>query len=157
MTTTTSSVALLAPVPEEHLLSGAVVCATEGKVAFGSRAWQVFRRLDEMRSGVPVDVYLYASHAGPGGPPLVTWHSRYVRHMDSVGGAHLEGMRYRPPSTAKYENDNAKHWAVFWEVEDLRELGPGERIPIKDLCGLDKPNAYASNFVPEGPLLIQHP
>lgn len=39
--------ALLAPVPHDHLLDGADVCANRGKVAFGSRAWEVIRRLDD--------------------------------------------------------------------------------------------------------------
>jgi hypothetical protein len=67
MTTTTATVALLAPVPLEHLVDGVEVCAREGKVAFGSRAWEVFKQLDEIRAEAPVDVYVYASHAQAGG------------------------------------------------------------------------------------------
>ena len=42
------------------LHSGANVCREEGKVAFGSRAWEVFRELDQIRKGEPVDVLIYA-------------------------------------------------------------------------------------------------
>jgi hypothetical protein len=153
----TAVVALLAPVPLEHLLDGAEVCVKEGKVAFGSRAWEVFRKLDEIRGNTVVDVYIYASQSVPGGIPEVSWHARYVGQVESVGGAHPDGMRYRPPSTAKYPDDNVGHWAVYWEVESLGQLEPGERIRIKDLRGLDKARYYAAGFVPEGPLLIEHP
>jgi hypothetical protein len=87
----------------------------------------------------------------------VSWHARYVGHVESIGGAHPDGIRYRPPSTSKYADDNAGHWAVFWEVEGLRELEADERIQIKDLRGLDKAKAYVPGFIPEGPLLIEHP
>jgi hypothetical protein len=39
----TQEVALLAPVPLEHLIDGVAVCDQQGKVAFGSRAWEIFR------------------------------------------------------------------------------------------------------------------
>src|SRR5215217_6041367 len=39
------AVALLAPLPEEHLLSGRTVCLAEGKVAFGSKNWELFYTL----------------------------------------------------------------------------------------------------------------
>jgi len=133
------------------------VCRRNGKVAFGSRAWEVFRRLDELRGGSPVDVYLYASRSVPSGPPRITCHARYIAHVESVGGAHPDGMNYRPTSTARNPDDNAGHWAVFWEVELLRRLETNEQMLIRDLRGLDKPKHYPSAFVPEGPILIEHP
>lgn len=60
---TIKEVALLAPVPLEFLIEGIAVCDRQGKVAFGSRAWEIFRKLDELRNGQPVDVYIYASHS----------------------------------------------------------------------------------------------
>lgn len=59
---TAAHIALLAPVPLEHLLDGETTARTEGKVAFGSRKWDTFRQLDALREGMPVDVYIYASH-----------------------------------------------------------------------------------------------
>jgi hypothetical protein len=55
------SVELLAPVPLEHLRSGLEVLAHEPFVAPGSRAWQVFRTLDELRADHAVRVWIYAS------------------------------------------------------------------------------------------------
>lgn len=149
-----ADVALLAPVPLVHVEDGAEVCARQGKVAFGSRAWQLFRELDALRHDRPVEVYIYASHS-PETACDVTWRARYVRHVQSDGGAHPEGMRFRPPSTGLHPSDNTGHWAVFWEVEELERLP--EPIAIGGLRGLGKPTAYARSFVPEGPVLIERP
>jgi hypothetical protein len=104
-----------------------------------------------------VDAYLYASHTD--GPLILeaTWHARYIGHVESVNGAHPSGMRYRPPSTAKYPSDNQGHWAVFWEVESLREVSAAERRRLADFTGFGKRRPYGRNFVPEGPLLVEHP
>ncbi|MEO0536389.1 MAG: hypothetical protein AAF215_21250 [Cyanobacteria bacterium P01_A01_bin.123] len=56
-----------------------------------------------------------------------------------------------PPST---KND-APTWAIFWLVQDLIELR--EPILVSDFQGLGKKTAYASRFIPEGPLLVEHP
>lgn len=157
MKDTARNVALLAPVPLEHLVDGQTVAASEGRVAFGSRAWEVFRELDGLRKGQLVDVYIYASHTE--GPPVfeVTWHAEYIGHVDGIAGAHPAGMRYRPPSTGKYPSDNEGHWAVFWEVQNLRPLPAGSRMRLADFAGLGKSRVYRPGFVPEGPLLIEHP
>jgi hypothetical protein len=42
-------VSLLVPVPFEHLYDGANICQSQGKVALGDRAWEVFRELDAER------------------------------------------------------------------------------------------------------------
>ena len=146
-------VALFAPVPHEHLVSGVAVARDQGRVAFGSRAWEVFRELDKIRKGMPVDVYIYASHADSPGPLEVSWHARYIGHVDSVGGAHPAGMRYRPPTTV---TDSSGYWAVFWEVEDLAELPTDGRIHVTGLTGYGKKKPYRA-FIPEGPILIELP
>jgi hypothetical protein len=74
---TASNVALLAPVPFEHLNDGQEVVQKEGKVAFGSRAWETFRELDKLRKGMPVDVYIYESHGGGHYDFKVSWRARY--------------------------------------------------------------------------------
>ena len=57
------TVALLTPVPVEHLLDGVEVCRREGKVAFGSQAFETFTRLDD-EAGPGTLVLIYASHSG---------------------------------------------------------------------------------------------
>jgi len=141
----------------EHLIDGVDVCAAEGKVAFGSRAWEVFRELDGLRRGMPVDAYIYPSRADGPLHYEIRWTARYIGHVASVGGAHPDDMRYRPPSTAKHAVDNCGHWAVFWEVQDLHELPTADHIRVCDLCGFRKSGSYKRNFVPERPILIDHP
>lgn len=155
----TTAFAILAPVPEEHLVDGCDVCQEKGKVAFGSRAWEVFREADRERAGQPVEVLLYASHLVDGGRSraVVTWRAEYIGHVETKTGAHPAGMQYRPPSTAKYESDNAGHWAVFWEVAELRRVPPDQQVEISSLRGVGKKKYYGKDFVPEGPLRIEYP
>jgi hypothetical protein len=123
--------ALLAPVPLRHLQSGAEVAQREGFVAFGTTCWELLRDLDVLREGSRVPVLVYASHAEDGeGEADVTWAGWYVGSTESRGGAHPQGMKHRPPTTA---SDKAGHWAVFWHVTDLRELPPQCRQPIATL------------------------
>lgn len=154
---TAAHIALLAPVPEEHLIDGAEVCSKEGKVAFGSRAFLVFVELDELRQGEPVDVYIYSSHRERSGPAQATWTARYQGFVKSVNGAHPEGSRYRPPSTFKYESDNKGHWGLFWEVTDLRQVHEDEVILVRDMRGWRHKTKYDRFFIPEGPLIIEQP
>ena len=151
---TAAHIALLAPVPLEHLVSGATL---QNRVAFGSRAWEVFRKLDELRGGMAVDVYIYASDADGDRDFKVTWQARYVRHVESKMGAHPAGMKYRPPSTENYPNDNSGYWAVFWEVEDLHRLRQDQYMSLAQLTGFGNKKPYGHAFPPEGPLLIKHP
>ena len=151
------SVALLAPVPEEHLHDGAVVCAQQGKVAFGSRAFETFLELDGIRDGAPVDVYIYASHTVRDGPAKATWAATYVGQAKAPGGAHPDGRKYRPPSTFEHESDNKGHWALFCEVANLRRLSEEEAILVRDMQGWKHKTKYDKFFIPEGPLIIERP
>ena len=148
-------VALLAPVPLEHLLDGAPVAAQQGKVAFGSRAFLVFHELDGLRDDEEVDVYIYASHGHSAGVPRVTWQARYVRHVHALNGAHPDGMRYRPPSTGQYSTDNAGYWALFWEVVALKPLAEGDTFPVHALRGYTQKRAFRKTYVPRGPVIVQ--
>ncbi len=74
---------LLAPVPMDHLSDGIEVCRQEGKVAFGSRAWEVFRDL-HAEAGPGAPVLIYASHSDAPLGPVVSWRARYAG--GGVGG-----------------------------------------------------------------------
>jgi hypothetical protein len=148
---TDGHIALLAPVPLEHLESGLTL---KDKVAFGScgnRALKLFNKLDKERAGMDVDVYIYASPAQCDFE--ASWSARYIRSVLSVNGAHPDGMKYRPESTASDTESD-----VFWEVKDLKRLPPEERILVSTLTGFgSKKKAYSPTFAPRSPLLINHP
>lgn len=150
-----TGVALLAPVPEEHLFSGMEKCGEAGKVAFGSTDWEVFRTLNELGRSQAVNVYLYASHSSKFGLPKVRWTARYMGSVEAKAGAHPEGMAYRPASTEKNQADNIDHWIVFWEVVQLRPLPKEAAIPMSRFKGFTARKPYLSSFVPKGPLLVQ--
>lgn len=147
------NLALLAPVPSVFLEEGIEVCKRSGKVAFGSRAWELFRELDCLRGGMPVDVFIYASQTDALGA-AVSWHGRYIGHVESVNGAHPQGRKFRPPYTRADGEDRAGYWAVFWEVADLEPIEP---IPIRELRGRGAKKDYDKPFIPEGPIIIEHP
>ena len=145
--------ALLAPVPLVHIEDGQGVCANRrlGRVAYGSRNWQLFERLDALRGNDCVDVYIYASHADDL-RKAASWGARYVGHVRSTaGGLHPGGEKYRPPST-RGESD---YWAVFWEVSDLKPLA--NPLLLSDFRGFEADRNYDGGFIPEGPMLIEHP
>jgi hypothetical protein len=145
--TTAKNIALLAPVPLEHLESGE---KKTGRVAFGSRADKLFVKLDERRGKDAVDVYIYASHSG--GPAVVSWKARYVKTVPAVSGSYPKNHpTNRPESTFTDTPDST----VFWEVDDLKPLKPP--IPIGELRGLDNKKNYGHQFRPRGPLLIEDP
>jgi hypothetical protein len=152
-----ASICLLAPVPEEHLQSGVITVQKAGKVVFGSRAWEVFRKLDLLiKSAQKCEVLIYASDASfLTSSPMVTWRGTYVGHTESINGRHRDGMKYRPETTGAYTSDNQGHWAIFWEVEGLVPLDKSEYLPIAELLGYDQPRRYLKNFIPRGPLVVE--
>lgn len=147
-----SQIALLTPVPLQHLLDGRDVCEREGRVAFGSQAWQVFRELDR-EAGPGTRVLIYASHAGVPRRQRVSWTASYLRYVESKGGAHPERARVRPPSTIADGEDAAGYWAGFYEVADLQPLGDDEQVAIRDLADR-RGRRYGRDFPPEGPIII---
>lgn len=150
--------AILAPVPLEHLQTALDVCANEGSVAFGTRKWELFRSLDQQRDGQPVAALIYPSHDEdlPAKDTfIVGWFGWYVRSIDSKGGAHPDGMKYRPPTTADYPADNKGHWAAFWHVKGLRELPKEKQLPISKIQGFK--GGWRKNAPPRGPELATLP
>jgi hypothetical protein len=149
-------VALLAPVPEEHLVSALDVVRKHKKVAFGSRAWQVFQQIDELRGNAPINVLIYASDSSVlQSPPKVSWRAKYIGQKEAKGGAHPDGMTYRPLSTTQYPGDNKGHWVIFWEVCDLVRLSIESEVEIGTLFQFGRAKPCKRFFVPRGPLLIE--
>jgi hypothetical protein len=156
---TTNMFAILAPVPEMHFISGlqSITQLTNDpnnqivKVAFGIMDFELFRRVDELRENNAVDVFIYASHAANQSlHSQVTWHGRYIGHVNSRNGRYPGDRKYRPQST----NTDQPIWAIYWELDSLQLLNLP--IAIASLKGLGKSSNYTSRFVPEGPLLIEY-
>lgn len=157
----TNSFAILAPVPEIHLLSGQEAIAQLNndpnneivKIAFGSMDFEAFRQIDELRKSQSVEVFIYASNP-TGDQPLHTqalWHGIYIGHVPSRNGRYPGNKKFRPPSTLS----DRPTWAVYWEVQELQFLE--KPIEIASLKGLNKKANFSSRFIPEGPLLIEYP
>ena len=145
-TMTATHIALLAPVPLIHLRSAA---EKRGRVAFATKDWELFRRLDGLRKEMTVDVYIYASHPKGEHDPCASWHAKYVCIEEDNNNA----APYRPASTVTdtYESE------VFWIVEALRELPPEKRIAVADFTAYDTKKSYGRAFPPHRPLLVEHP
>ena len=148
---TTTPFALLAPVPLEHLRSGLSV--HEGRVAFASRASKTFEKLDAERNGMPVDVFIYASRHAKAPSLEVSWCGQYVGHVKNSHGARPADIQFRPPSTLSDTND----YDVVWQVANLHELQPAQRLPVEIFSGYYSKKKYKQGFAPERPLIVAHP
>ncbi len=149
--------AILAPVPLEHLESGRVIADETGFVAYGSRKLEFFLDIEERRDGNPVTVLIYASH-DPSydyavSVPRVSWFGRYIGHEKARNGEHPLGMQHRPSTTARYPDDNSGHWRVFWHVERLSQLAPGNRFHISELQTIE--GNWREDYPPRGPELVR--
>lgn len=126
--------------------SGQATVEEARKVAFGSKNWELFYKLEELLKGAECDVLFYASDAtSPISPP--TWSGRFIGFNRAVNGAHRDGMKYRPRSTLKYPMDNQGHWVVFWEVTKLERMTRGVKISL--LRGFEKPHLYLKTSSPK--------
>lgn len=127
-----SELAILAPVPDIHLESACVVAAKSGFVAFGSRCYDQFLRIDELREGQELPVLIYPSQENESETCHfeIKWIGRYRGWVAAQpDGTHPDGMMHRPPTTEGEEkHDPANPWLLFWHVADLQPLVSSRRI-----------------------------
>lgn len=148
-----ADVALLTPVPEEHLISGLTVCTELGFVTYGTDAGlslaEFSYRVGKDSKG---DILFYASGSAVSGFPKATYRGRFVRYEGALatGKANLSCATYRPPTTS---NDGA--WQGFYVVSNLRKLD--EPVELHRLSKLDASGKLAKNFIPLGPTIIDTP
>lgn len=149
--------AILAPVPLEHLETGVPVSEMTGYVAFGSTKWELFHKIDSDRAGAPVPVLIYPSDTDTPTDTnyRVSWWGWYIGHSKSRGGAHINGLLHRPPSTEQYAADNAGHWPIFWHVAGLRKLPKEKHLPIGKVPTIK--NGWRKQAPPRGPELVALP
>lgn len=159
--TNTKTFAILAPVPERHLFSSLDAITqqldddaidTQPMVALGSNAFEAFGQADGLRKDRMADVYIYASDPeDPTLNPEATWRATYIKQVHSRRGRYPGKAIHRPEATV---NDNPT-WAVFWLFKDLEKLK--KPLPIGNLKALGKKSNYPSRFLPDAPVLIEHP
>lgn len=154
--TTTKQFAILAPVPERHLISGMEAlneqldADLEPRLAFGSNAFEVFTKADDLRDQCLVNIYIYASHAeSPTFKPHVAWKATYLEQLHSRRGRYPGNKNHRPPTTATDKDV----WGIFWLIKELEQLA--QPIPIEDFRGFEKKSNYPPRFLPEGPMLVE--
>lgn len=160
----THAFALLAPVPEMHLLSALESISAQldsdelppdhsPKVAFGSMDFELFGEVEKLRGGKAIEVIIYASNAKGEQPlnPEATWRGVYVGYVGSRRGRYPGQSICRPKSTAA----DPPTWAVFWEVQELEQLK--KPVPIGHLRAKNKKTNYQARFIPEEPVLIEYP
>lgn len=160
----THAFAILAPVPELHLISGLEAIAAQldsdnlspdqlPKVAFGSMDFELFAEVEKLRAGKAIEVLIYASQAKGDQPlnPEVTWRGLYVGYVPSRRGRYPGKAIHRPQSTAT----DSPTWAGFWEVQELERLKTA--LPIGNLRGKNKKTNFQARFIPEGAVLIEFP
>ncbi len=161
---TTRTFAILASIPEIHLVSGLEAIAaqlssdenlSEGlpKLALGSMAFEIFRKADEQRKERDVEVLIHAADSQEDQPinPEVRWRARYIRHLPSRNGRY-PGKPHFQPQTTKATRPT---WAVYWELQELEKLKIS--IPIGSLQGLGQKNNFKPRFIPEEPVLMEYP
>lgn len=152
--TITRAFAILAPVPEVHLVAGQETCEQQGKVAFGSRAARLFHKLDQARLDDEIRVFIFAMLPEKPIHPMVEWEGVYIRHVKaSQNGRHPAGDRFRPP-TITDAGELPGFWSIFWEVRALERVDP---FPIHHLQPFDMPQPYSRQFIPKVPSLIEYP
>ena len=160
----TRAFALLAPIPQVHLLSALEAIAAQldsdelppehqPKVAFGSMDFEGFSEVEKLRDGKAIEVFIYASHVQGNQPlnPQVTWRGWYLGYVGSRRGRYPGNSLYRPRSTVS----DPPTWAVFWEVQELELLK--QPIAIGSLRGKNEKTNYPARFLPEGPVVIEYP
>jgi len=140
---------VLAPVPALHLPAAAAAFARAGRVAFGSNAWEFWRRQAPERTAV----WVVASSTGfPAGglpgidPGKVIFRGRLAGIVAAVRGRHPDPA-LRPDSTAGDEP-----WAMFFELEMLERLGRPRPV-----IGLVTVQGARLARVPQGPIAIRDP
>ncbi len=124
-----------------------------GRVAFGSRAWELLHRFDD-EAGRGTPVLIYASMPSEPRGHVVSWVARWWAVVDATtSGGHPEADLVRPPSTIPGGEDEERYWFAFWEVTDLRPLARESWIAIRSLRRLSG-GKFNADFIPEGPTLL---
>jgi len=136
-----ADVALLAPVPIEHLRSAVGNSKSNGRAIFSTDRGETLEKLVKLSGEQTTKVYIYASGTSIKG--RVTWCATFEGIRDQPNS------EYRPGSTKTDTKSDS-----YYEVSDLRQLPEDQWIPIERFSGHGKPGHYASNYNPRRPTLV---
>jgi hypothetical protein len=146
--------ALLAPVPINHLRSA--VEAFMHRVAFGSDAYDTFHGVPKQIEAPGFRALLYPSYLydwGEEAEPFVRFEGRFGG-WEAAERLEEEDLKSVRPGSVYASGNEEPHWALFWFVEDLRELP--ERIPLGRIQRLSG-GRLDPGFVPRGPIFVRDP
>jgi hypothetical protein len=134
-----ADVALLAPVPVEHLRSALEKPNPEARAVFSTNRSNTLDKLEKLLGGQRTEVYI--CDGAPKGK--VTWRATFERLVDPAD------TKYRPESTKTDTPSN-----TYYEVSNLRHLPESEWISVDQFCGHGKAGHYAANYRPRTPTLV---
>jgi hypothetical protein len=144
--------AILAPVPADLLQDALDNGYT--RVAFGSMAWEFFRRLTDEIGDEPLLVLLYASHEKELALE-VTWAGEFAGWREAAQAERDPDFEQELRSPlARYDwlgNEQGGGWAVYWIVEGLHRLE--DPMPLKQLR-LPNGKQLSAAFIPRGPIRV---
>lgn len=144
--------AILAPVPEVHLEASKEVLSREASVAFGTGHYSLFDKVDELRQGEPIQVFIYASHeeAQAERSFMVKWRGFYVYQVRHSDGRHPE-EKFRPVSALT----DKPSWMTFWHVAELEKMDKADWFPISKVPAMK--GGWTKREPPRGPVLVGLP
>ena len=143
-------IAIFAPIPASILKSSIETCAKAGRVAFGSKAGNVFDKADE---GIPVLIYPTGRNDDPDKlcpcDGYVNFRGTYLGTVRAIAGKH-PNPDVRPLATiSDTESD------FFWEVSDLVQLAKQDQIAITDLITDSTSKPLTKKYLSFGPRLVK--
>lgn len=152
-------IGILAPVPATILRSAQVACDAQGRVAFGSKAWELFNKIDtEYGQNIPVLIYPTPNHGDPDrlcDPGFATFRGNYLGTKLAQAGKHPDPS-VRPMVTVEGPEIDTQ-WAFFWEVSNLVQVSKQDRVAITSLTAEGQKKPLTNKFVLKGPMLVKAP
>lgn len=151
-------VGILAPVPATIMGSAKNTCAFEGRVAFGSDAWDFFDKAkQDYGEGIPVLIYPTHRYGDPDrlcDPGFVPFRGIFLRTVRATKAGKHPDPAVRPQVTISGPSTDSA-WMIFWEASDLAQVPKSDRIAITSLTAEGQKKPLGKGFVPHGPMLVK--
>jgi len=153
-------IAILCPVPAALLKSALATCDEKGRVAFGTNAFDVFKRAEQLYgSPLPALIYPTIHYGDPDGlsaPGYACFRATYLCLQRADRNGRHPDPSVRPAATVS-GSDSDTPWQFFWEVEGLQKLPAAQRIAITTLMAEGQNKPLPKAYVPHGPTIVKVP